>query len=75
MGKIALRLLQEMGKGFIGRIAWKYVVERMMTRTAVHLLQKLADKSSNTLVDETVEDLINLLEGSGLPAATEYRRH
>ncbi|MBM7454472.1 hypothetical protein HNR62_000301 [Oceanisphaera litoralis] len=74
MANIALKLLLELGKGFVGRIAWRFVAERFLTRTAVAALRKLERMSSNQVVDDTVEDIIAQLEGRGLPAAREYSR-
>lgn len=59
-------LIQEIFLGMIGKVAGKVVAERFATRLVVYGLNKLKDNSENTVVQETVDDVINKLKGNKL---------
>jgi len=63
---IAFALIKEILLGVIGKVAFKAIGERFATRLVVYGLNKLKEKNSNTVVQDTVNDIIASLEGKGL---------
>lgn len=61
MTAIVLKLLVEMLKGLVAKVAWKVVAERFLSRFVVYALRKLASMSSNSLVQGTVDDIVDQL--------------
>ena len=55
----------------VGRIGWKIIVERAVTRSALALLDWLASMSTNQLTKEFVQDIRDELTGVGLPKAQD----
>ncbi|MCD8522568.1 MAG: hypothetical protein LRY66_06035 [Saccharospirillaceae bacterium] len=65
------KLLVDAISALIGRIGWKIIVERLITRLVVAGLRKLASMTTNTLMKETVEEIVNQLLKDGLKKARE----
>ena len=66
MTTIMFNLLKETFLSLIAKIAFRTVAERFMTRLVIYGLQKLKDYSTNDVVDETVQDIIDQLKGKRL---------
>lgn len=71
MVAIVVTLIKEMFLSIIGKIAFKAILERFFTRMIIYSLEKLKDMSTNTVVDETIEDVIKSLSGKGLVVVDE----
>ncbi len=65
------KLLVDAISALIGRIGWKIIVERLITRWVVAGLRKLASMTTNKLMKETVEEIVNQLLKDGLKKARE----
>ncbi len=65
------KLLVDAISALIGRIGWKIIVERLITRLVVAGLRKLASMTTNKLMKETVEEIVNQLLKDGLKKARE----
>tara|TARA_R110002049_G_scaffold309307_2_gene521012 strand:+ start:10722 stop:10997 length:276 start_codon:yes stop_codon:yes gene_type:complete len=63
---ITWALVWETLKAIIGRITWRVVLERFLTRVLVEALKRLKTLSSNRIVDETVDSILLQLRGDGL---------
>lgn len=59
-------LLKETILSMFAQIAFKVVLERFATRLVIYGLNKLKDYSTNEVVDETVQDIINQLKNKKL---------
>jgi hypothetical protein len=59
-------MIKEMLLSLIGRVAWQAIFERASTRLVIFSLRKLESYSTNQVVDDTVNDIINSLRGKGL---------
>ena len=66
MTTIMFNLLKETFLSLIAKIAFRTVAERFMTRLVIYGLNKLKDYSTNEVVDETVQDIIDQLKGKRL---------
>jgi hypothetical protein len=64
---IVLKLLKEALVSLFGKLPWGVLVERLVSRVVVAGLRKLAKMTTNTLDDETVEDVIRSLKRPDLP--------
>ena len=73
LGAITWKLIADSAAAVLGRIQWTVCLERLLTRLSVHLLRWIAKLSTNDLVDDTVELIINMLEQQRLPKAAEGR--
>lgn len=71
MVSIAVTLIKELFLSIIGKIAFKAILERFFTRMLIYSLEKLKDMSTNTVVDETIDDVIKSLSGKGLAVVDE----
>lgn len=71
MHKIALIALKELLLATVAKVAWKAVAERFFTRLVVYGLEKLKALSTNDVVDETVDDIIQSLKGKRLKVIDE----
>lgn len=65
MKTILARLAWESVKAVLGKVAWKIVVERTISRGIVWGLRKLADMTTNELAHETVDDIVKQLNHPG----------
>ena len=66
MTTILFNLLKETFLSLVAKIAFRTVAERFMTRLVIYGLNKLKDYSTNEVVDETVQDIIDQLKGKRL---------
>lgn len=66
MVNILFTMLKEIFLSLIAKVAFKVVLERFSTRLVIYGLEKLKNYSTNEVVDETVQDVINQLKGKGL---------
>jgi hypothetical protein len=71
MVSILFTMLKEIFLSLIAKIAFKVVLERFATRLVIYGLEKLKNYSTNEVVDETVQDVINQLKGKGLKVVDE----
>ncbi len=62
-------LLWEILQAIMSQITWTVVLERFLTRLLVGTLKWLKELSSNQLVDETIEDILDGLRQKGLREA------
>ncbi|EGR3300034.1 hypothetical protein CGH87_05175 [Vibrio parahaemolyticus] len=62
VGKTLLEVL----KGLFFQIGWSIILERFATRTVVWGLETLKGLTSNDVMQETVDDIINALQGKRL---------
>ncbi|HCH5317043.1 TPA: hypothetical protein NKY78_002524 [Vibrio parahaemolyticus] len=62
VGKTLLEVL----KGLLFQISWKIILERFATRTVVWGLETLKGLTTNDVMQETVDDIINALQGKRL---------
>ncbi len=68
---LSWKLVLDVLSALLGRIAWPIILERLFTRMAVSLLDKLAAMSTNRLTKETVADFKAQLLKDGLKKAVE----
>jgi len=73
MTTILFTMLKEIFLSLIAKIAFKTVLERFATRLVVYGLNKLKDYSTNEVVDETVDDVINQLKGKKLQVIEQLK--
>ena len=71
MVNILFTMLKEIFLSLIAKVAFKVVLERFSTRLVIYGLEKLKTYSTNEVVDETVQDVINQLKGKGLKVVDE----
>ncbi|HCE3233921.1 TPA: hypothetical protein NG565_001379 [Vibrio parahaemolyticus] len=62
VGKTLLEVL----KGLFFQIGWKIILERFATRSVVWGLETLKGLTTNDVMQETVDDIINALQGKRL---------
>jgi hypothetical protein len=70
---LAQLALKEIIEGLLQRVNWQIIAERFITATVILGLKKLRDMSSNQLLDDTVTDIIRMLQGRGLSRADEQQ--
>lgn len=68
-GSTMLSLLWETLFAILGRVAWKVVIERLLTRLINGALDWVAGLSSNTVTKKTVADIKEHLNENGLKKA------
>ena len=73
MTTILFTMLKEIFLSLIAKIVFKTVLERFATRLVVYGLNKLKDYSTNEVVDETVDDIINQLKGKKLQVIEQLK--
>lgn len=66
MHKIALIALKEILLALLAKIPWYAISERLLQRLAVYALEKLKERSTNDVTDQTVQDVIDSLQGKRL---------
>jgi ribonuclease HII len=71
MVNILFTMLKEIFLSLVAKVAFKTVLERFSTRLVIYGLEKLKGYSTNEVVDETVQDVINQLKGKGLKVVDE----
>lgn len=62
VGKTLLEVL----KGLFFQVGWSIILERFATRLVVWGLETLKGLSTNDVLQETVDDIINALQGKRL---------
>ena len=67
LNTLLVKLTQEALLALVGRLPWAAIIERLVSRVVVAGLRKLASMSSNSLTQETVNDLIKSVESKELP--------
>ena len=68
-----LPFLKEFALGLVGKLAFRVVFERMVTRQVVKGLYWLADHNGNFLTKEDVDLLTEQLREKSLPAAEKRK--
>ena len=68
MTGILMLILKETFLSLIGRIAFKAIAERAITRVVVKGLKKLSTMTGNDVTDDIVKDILASLEGKKLKA-------
>jgi len=68
---ILFTMLKEVFMALVAKVAFKVVLERFSTRLVIYGLEKIKGYSTNEVVDETVQDVINQLKGKGLKVVDE----
>lgn len=71
IGGIVLNMIKDALLAMVMKVEWKVVIERATSRIVVRGLHRLASLSSNSLLTETVDDMVQQLERKGLPKARE----
>jgi len=59
-------MLKEILMSVLGKLPFKVIGERFTTRLIIYSLNKLKSMSTNEVVDDTVNDIINNLKGKKL---------
>lgn len=73
MISIIFNLLKETTLSILGKVAWRAIFERLYTRLVIYSLNKIKNMSSNDVVDETIEDILNSLKGKRLKVVDDAR--
>ena len=71
MTTIVYSLLREVFLSLVGKLAFRVLAERFMTRLVVYGLERLRSYSTNEVVEETVTDIISQLKGKKLKVIDE----
>ena len=71
MTTIAYSLLRETFLSLAGKLAFRVLAERFMTRLVIYGLEKLRSYSTNEVVEGTVQDIISQLKGKKLKVVDE----
>lgn len=68
---IVFNLLKDLVLSIASKIAFKVILERFMSRLLVYSLVKLSNYTTNDVVEATIVDVINNLEGKKLKVIDE----
>ena len=68
-----LPTLKDIAMGLFMKIAFKSVLERFVTRLVIAGLKSLAKWSTNDVLDETVQDIIDSLDGKKLKVISDIK--
>lgn len=68
---ILFSILKETFLALVAKVAFKVVAERFASRLVIYGLGKLKSYSTNDVVDETVQDVIDSLKGKRLKVVEE----
>lgn len=71
LGTLTWKLVIDTLEAVLGRIKWAVILERLLTRVLVAMLDWVASFKTNTLTQETVADLKEQLLKNGLKKAEE----
>lgn len=71
LGGLTWKLAGDVTAAVLGRIRWTVVLERLLTRMLVATLRWIKELSTNDVVDETVDDVIEQLKDKRLAKADE----
>ncbi len=66
---VLLKLIGDVLLMMIGRINWRVVIERLLSRMLAKFLAGLKNLKSNNLAASTVIDILEQLQAAGLPKA------
>jgi hypothetical protein len=66
-------MLLETTKIIIGKVGWSAVFERFYTRLVIYGLNKIKSMTTNDVIDDTVQDIINQLKGKRLKVVDENK--
>lgn len=72
MTNVLFNLLKETFMALLGKIAFKAIFERLLTRLLIKSLKSLAAMTTNTIDDATVDDIIKSLQGKNLTVIDKY---
>ncbi len=50
----------------LGKVTWRVVFERFYTRLLIYSLKKIKNMNTNDVIDDTVQDIIDILKGKRL---------
>ena len=71
--KLALDVVLKLGKEVVlmmlGRISWKVVIERLLSRVVAKCINSLQVLDTNSLTKDTAIDILEQMRGEGLPKA------
>ena len=70
---ILLPTLKDIFMGLILKVAFKPIMERLVTRLVIAGLKSLAKWSTNDVVDKTVQDIIGSLDGKKLKVIADIK--
>jgi hypothetical protein len=68
-----LPTLKDICMGMLLKIAFKPILERFITRLVIAGLKSLAKMSTNDVVDSTIADIINSLNGKKLKVISDIK--
>jgi len=71
MTNIVYNLLKEVFLSLVGKLAFKVLAERFMTRLVIYGLEKIRSYTTNEVVEETVQDVLSQLKGKKLKVIDE----
>ena len=74
LGGLTWKLAGDVTAAVLGRIRWTVVLERLLTRMLVATLRWIKELSTNDVVDETVDDIIEQLKDKRLAKADEEQK-
>lgn len=66
MTSIVYSLLKETSLSLVGKLTFRVLAERFATRLVIYGLNKLRQQSTNEVLEETVQDILNQLKGKKL---------
>ena len=67
LNTLLVKLTQEALLSLLGKLPWAAIIERLLSRLVVNGLRALAKRTTNTIDDATVEDVISQLKRTELP--------
>ena len=71
MTNIMYNLLKEVFLSLVGKLAFKVLAERFMTRLVIYGLEKIRSYTTNEVIEETVQDVLSQLKGKKLKVIDE----
>ena len=71
MTNIMYNLLKEVFLSLVGKLAFKVLAERFMTRLVIYGLEKIRSYTTNEVIEETVQDVLGQLKGKKLKVIDE----
>jgi hypothetical protein len=71
MTNIVYTLLKEVFLSLVGKLAFKVLAERFMTRLVIYGLEKIRSYTTNEVIEETVQDVLSQLKGKRLKVIDE----
>ena len=68
-------MLFESSMVLLGKVAWQAVFERFYTRLVIYGLTEIKTMTTNDVVDDTVQDIINQLKGKKLKVVEDLNQN